>query len=198
MQVTETKNEGLSREYTIAIAADDFESTVTNRLEELAKTIQMPGFRKGKVPVSLIRKKYGPNVMGEALEKAVNDATSKVLSENELRPAMQPQIEITKFEEGQDIEYTMAVEVLPKIDLGDFSKIAIERPVAKVDEGEVDKTLERMADAYKTAEPIAKKRKSSNCPLPRLPSSSISRGKSLAICSRKFSRAAASSSRRVL
>lgn len=159
MQVTETKNEGLSREYTVAIAADDFESTVTNRLEELAKTISMPGFRKGKVPVSLLRKKYGANVMGEALEKAVNEATGKVLSDNDLRPAMQPQIEITKFEEGQDIEYTMSVEVLPKIDLGDFSKIAIERPVAEVDEGEVDKTLERMAEAYKTSEPIAKKRK---------------------------------------
>lgn len=159
MQVTETKNEGLSREYSIVIAADDFESTVTNRLEELAKTVSMPGFRKGKVPVSLLRKKYGPNVMGEALEKAVNDATTKVLSENDLRPAMQPKIEIVKYEEGEDIECTMAVDVIPDIDLGDFSKISIERPVADIDEGEVDKTLERMAEAYKTSEPIAKARK---------------------------------------
>ena len=159
MQVTETKNEGLSREYAITIAADDFESTVTNRLEELAKTVSLPGFRKGKVPVSLLRKKYGSNVMGEALEKAVNDATSKVMTDNDLRPAMQPKVEIVKFEEGQDIECTMAVDVMPQIDLGDFSKISIERPVVDVDEGEVDKTLERMAEAYKTAEPIKKARK---------------------------------------
>ena len=159
MQVTETKNEGLSREYTVVIPADEFEQQVSSRLNELSKTIQMPGFRKGKVPVSLLRKKYGPNVMGEALEKAVQDGSSKVMQDNELRPAMQPKIEITSFEEGKDLEYTMAVDVMPEIDLGDFSKIAVERQVVESDESEVDKTLERMADAYKTSEPVARKRK---------------------------------------
>lgn len=160
MQVTETKNEGLSREYSMVIAADDFEATITNRLEEISKTIAMPGFRKGKVPVSLVRKKHGQDIMGEVLDKAVNDAATKVLTDNELRPAMQPKIEIVKFEEGKDIECTMAVDIMPVIDLGDFSKIKVERPVAESDEAEVDKTLERMAEAYKTSEPVAKKRKS--------------------------------------
>lgn len=160
MQVTETKNEGLSREYTLAITAADFESTVTNRLEQLAKTANIPGFRKGKVPVSLLRKKYGPNVMGEALDQAVNEAAQKVMTDNELRPATQPKIEIVKFEEGKDIECTLAVEVMPKIEIGDFSKISVVRPVTSIDESEVDKTLERMAEAYKTATPIAKARKS--------------------------------------
>ena len=159
MQVTETKNEGLSREYTVVIPADEFEEQVTSRLNELSKTIQMPGFRKGKVPVSLLRKKYGPNVMGEALEKAVQEGSSKVMQDNDLRPAMQPKIEITSFEEGKDLEYTMAVDVMPEIDLGDFSKIKVERQVVESDESEVDKTLERMADAYKTAEPVTRKRK---------------------------------------
>lgn len=159
MQVTETKNEGLSREYTLAITAGDFDATVTSRLEELSKTIDMPGFRKGKVPVSLLRKKYGQNVMGEALDQAVNDAASKVLSDNDLRPAMQPKIEIVKFEEGQDIECTMAVEVMPVIEIGDFSKISVVRPVTETDESEVDKTLDRMAESYKTSTPIAKARK---------------------------------------
>lgn len=160
MQVTETKNEGLSREYTLAIAAADFESTVNNRLERLAKTVNVPGFRKGKVPLSMLRKKFGANVMGEALDQAVNEAANKVLADNKLRPAMQPKIEIVKFEEGKDIECTMAVEVMPKIEIGDFSKISVVRPVTEADEGEVTKTLDRMADAYKTSEPIAKARKS--------------------------------------
>ena len=159
MQVTETKNEGLSREYTIVVSADEFEEQVSSRLNELSKTMQMPGFRKGKVPVSLLRKKYGQNVMGEALEKAVQDGSAKVMSDNDLRPAMQPKIEITSFEEGKDLEYTMAVDVMPEIDLGDFSKIEVERLVAETDESEVDKTLERMADAYKTSEPVKRKRK---------------------------------------
>ncbi|HEY9080008.1 trigger factor [Magnetovibrio sp.] len=160
MQVTETKNEGLSREFTIVVPANEFEEQVSSRLKELSKTMQLPGFRKGKVPVSLLRKKYGPNIMGEALEKAVQDGSTKVMTDNNLRPAMQPKIEITSFEEGKDLEYTMAVDVMPEIDLGDFSKISVERLVAKTDESEVDSTLQRMADAYKTSAPVAKKRKS--------------------------------------
>ena len=160
MQVTETKNEGLIREYTLAIKAADFDSTVTSRLEELAKTVNVPGFRKGKVPISMMRKKFGQNVMGEALDQSINEAASKVISDNDLRPAMQPKIEIVKFEEGKDIECTMALEIMPVIEIGDFSKIAIERPVTEADEGEVTKTLERMADAYKTSTPITKARKS--------------------------------------
>ena len=160
MQVTETKNEGLRREYTIVVEASEFEDQVTSRLNELSKTIQMPGFRKGKVPVSLLRKKYGPNVMGEAMEKAVQEGSQKVITDNDLRPAMQPKIEITSFDEGKDLEFSMAVDVIPEIDLGDFSKIAIETQVVEPDESEVDKTLERMAESYKTSEPVAKKRKS--------------------------------------
>lgn len=159
MQVTETKNEGLSREYSMVIAAADFEATITTRLEEISKTIDMPGFRKGKVPVSLVRKKHGQNIMGEVLDKTINDAAAKLLTDNDLRPAMQPKIEIVKFEDGKDIECTLAVDVMPVIDLGDFSKIKVERLVAEGDEAEVDKTLERMAEAYKSSEPVAKKRK---------------------------------------
>jgi len=160
MQVTETKNEGLSREFTIVIPASEFEEQVASRLKEMSKTIQMPGFRKGKVPVSLLRQKYGSNVMGETLEKAVQDASTKVMSDNDLRPAMQPKIEITSFDKGKDLEFSMAVDVMPEIDLGDFSKISVERLTAETDEAEVDSTLERMAEAYKTSEPVAKKRKS--------------------------------------
>jgi trigger factor len=159
MQVTETKNEGLSREFTIVVPANEFEEQVSSRLNELSKTVQLPGFRKGKVPVSLLRKKYGPNIMGEALDKTVQDTSAKVMSDNGLRPALQPKIEIVSFDEGKDLEYTLAVDVMPVIELGDFSKISVERVNAETDEAEVVKTLERMADAYKTSTPVAKARK---------------------------------------
>jgi len=159
MQVTETKNEGLSREFTIVVPANEFEEQVSSRLNELSKTVQLPGFRKGKVPVSLLRKKYGPNIMGEALDKTVQETSAKVMSDNELRPALQPKIEIVSFDEGKDLQYTLAVDVMPVIELGDFSKISVERVNAETDEAEVDKTLERMADAYKTSTPVAKARK---------------------------------------
>ena len=159
MQVNETKSEGMSRSFTINVPAADIEVKVNSRLAELSKTINLPGFRPGKAPVALLKKKYGPSVMGEVLEKAVQESSSQVITDNELRPAMQPDIEVTKFDEGGDLEFTMNVELMPEITLGDFSKIKLERLVAESDESEVDKTLERMSEAYKVSEPITGKRK---------------------------------------
>ena len=78
----------------------------------------MPGFRPGKVPVSLLRKQYGRSVMGEVLEQAVNQGSQKAISEHELRPALRPKIEVTSFDEGADLEFTMALEVLPEVPRG--------------------------------------------------------------------------------
>jgi len=160
MQVTETKTEGLLHEFNIVISAAEIEENVTSRLTELSKTARLPGFRPGKVPVSLLRKQYGPSVMGEVLEKTVNESSQSALNERELNPAVQPKIEITKFDEGADLEYTMAVEVLPSIEPMDFSKLKLERMVVKTDEEEVTKTLERLASAHKSSEPLKTKRKS--------------------------------------
>lgn len=159
MEFTETKAEGLKREFKIAVPAAEIEADLAGRLKELARTVRMPGFRPGKVPVSLLRKKYGPSVMGEVLEQAVNDSSAKIMSEKELKPAVKPKIEVINFEEGADLEFTMALELLPEVENLNFSKIKLERLVAVVDEGEIDKTLERMAGAYKTSEPVAAKRK---------------------------------------
>ena len=94
MQVTETKSEGLNRQFKVALPAKEIEEKISHRLQELAKTVRLPGFRPGKVPVSVLRNKYGPSVMGEVLERAVNDSSRQALAEKGLRPAMQPEIEI--------------------------------------------------------------------------------------------------------
>ena len=147
MEFTETKAEGLKREFKIAVPAAEIEADLAGRLKELARTVKMPGFRPGKVPVSLLRKKYGPSVMGEVLERAVNDSSSKIMSDKELKPAVKPKIEVINFEEGADLEFTMALELLPEVENLNFSKVKLERLVAVVDAGESDKTLERMAGA---------------------------------------------------
>ncbi|MDH5188542.1 MAG: trigger factor [Rhodospirillaceae bacterium] len=159
MQVTETKNEGLSRAFAVTIPSADFDAKVDDRLKDIAKTAKIPGFRPGKVPPAILKKKFGPNVMGEALEQTINEASSTLLKERELRPATKPKVEITNFEEGEDIEYTMDVEIMPEIKLGDFSKIKIDRHIVEIDEGEVQKSLENMAKSYKSSTPITKKRK---------------------------------------
>jgi trigger factor len=160
MQVVETKNEGLLREYTITLLASEIEEKVDYRLEDLRKTANIPGFRPGKVPTALLKQRFGKNVMGEVLEQAVSESSRQAIEDNTLRPAMQPNIEITKFEEGEDLEYKMAVEIMPEIQPMDFSKIEVERLVAKADEKEVDETIDRLAQQYRNSEPIKRARKS--------------------------------------
>ena len=97
--------------------------------------------------MSVLRKKYGPSVLGEVLERAVNDSSQQALAEKGLRPAMQPQIEITSFEDGGDLEYTIGVELLPEIKPVDFSKIKLERLIPKTDDAAMEKTLADIAAA---------------------------------------------------
>ncbi|MEX2450897.1 MAG: trigger factor [Rhodospirillales bacterium] len=155
MEVTETKAETLLREFEIAVPAQEIEQNVMGKLAEISKSISMPGFRPGKVPVSILRKKYGANVMEEVLQNTVTTATNKVISDNELRPAMQPKIDVTEFKEGDDLKFTLAIELMPEIDLGDLSKIELERMVYKVDDKAVEDSLARLADAYRSTKPAA-------------------------------------------
>ncbi len=150
MQVTETLSEGLRREMSVVVDAKDLDDKLTSKLTELAQQIRMPGFRPGKVPVPLLRKTYGQRVMGEVLEETVSESTSKVLEDKELRPAMQPKIEITKFEDGSDLEYTIAVELMPTIEPIDFSGIKLERLVAEVADDVVDDRLKMLAEQMKS------------------------------------------------
>jgi len=159
MQVTETKAEGLTREFNVVIAAADIETKVTTRLNEISKTVKIPGFRPGKVPATLLRQKYGQSVMGEILEASVNEGSAKAISENDLRPVAQPKIEITKFEDGADLEFSMVVELFPEIETMDFKKIKLERLTVKVSDEEIDETLQRIADANKGSEAVKSKAK---------------------------------------
>ncbi len=159
MQVTETKSEGLKRQFKIAVAASEIETHIANRLKELARTVELPGFRPGKAPISVLEKKFGSKVRDEVLEQTLNDTSSKVMSERDLRPAMPPRIKVTLFEDGADLEYTMAVELLPAIEPGDFSKIKLRRMTAVVDQAQIDQTLERLAETHKISEKVTTKRR---------------------------------------
>lgn len=158
MQVDELKNEGLSREYTVTVPLDEIDERINARLGELAGTIRVPGFRPGKVPMKVLRQRYSKAVMGEVLEKAVNETSQKVLEEREIRPAGQPRIEIQSFEEGADLVYTIGVDLMPEIEPMDFSQIGLTRYKARVDDAEVDQALERLAKDFRKTEPVAESR----------------------------------------
>lgn len=158
MQVVETKNDGLSRELTVTVPADDIESRISARLAELARDIRVPGFRPGKVPTTLVRQRYGQAVRGEVLESAVVDSSAKALSDQGLRPAMQPKIEVKSFDEGKDLEYTIAVDILPEFEPVDFRTIELERLTADVTDDMVEDAVKRLASDYKRSEPIKEPR----------------------------------------
>src|SRR5690348_9551802 len=99
MQVKELKQDGLRHEIEVTLSAGDIAKRVDSRLKEVGKGVQMPGFRRGKVPMDIMRKKYGKAIMGEVLELAVNETTEKALKDKNLRPALQPKIEVKSFDE---------------------------------------------------------------------------------------------------
>ncbi|HEV8680419.1 MAG TPA: trigger factor [Stellaceae bacterium] len=154
MTVTETSAEGLKREFTITVPAGEVEDKITRRLGEIARTVQIRGFRPGKVPLPLLRQRFGPSVRGEVLESAVQDSSAEAIREHNLRPALPPRVEIVSMAEGADLEYKISLEVLPEMPEPDFAALALERLVAEVPEEDIDRAVERIAEAQRKSEPV--------------------------------------------
>jgi trigger factor len=157
MQVTETLSDGLKRSYTVVLPVADLESRRIDRLTTLGKTLRLPGFRPGKVPMPIVKQRYGTAVSAEVLEESVNEATNKVLSERGLRPAQQPKVDLVSENPTamtSDLEFTVALELLPDITLPDFSTIELTRIKAEVAPEAVDKALEQIAKFNHTLDPI--------------------------------------------
>lgn len=147
MKFKELKSKGLNKKYSVTIAAADFEAAVNKKLEEVAKTAKMPGFRAGKLPKGMIEQRYRPSVLGEVLDDMVRDSTNQLFEETKIRPAVAPDIKLDKFEDGKDITFEVETEVLPDIELGDFSKISLTKLTAKVPAEEVEKAMKYMAES---------------------------------------------------
>ena len=159
MQVTETLSEGLKRELKVVVPAAELESRLGTKLDELKTRVRINGFRPGKVPVSHLRRLYGRSVMAEIVQDVVNESTQQAVSN--AKPAFQPNValpedkaEIEAVMDGKaDLAYTLSFEVLPEIELPDFSAISVEKQVAEVTDAEVDEALGRIARANRPYEP---------------------------------------------
>lgn len=158
MQVTELANEGLKRGYAVTVPAAQIAAGRDQRLAAVAKDLKMPGFRPGKVPMAIVKQRYGAAVMSEVLEQLVQETMGKLLADRGLKPAMQPKIEVTKFEDGADLEFKMDLEVLPEITLPDFAAIELERPKAEPAEAEIEGTLKKIAARNRKLEDVAEAR----------------------------------------
>jgi trigger factor len=157
MQVTETISDGLKREFQVSVPAADLEARVVDRLAELKDRVQLRGFRPGKVPVTHLRKVYGRAVMAETIEAVIREMNAKIVEERGFRLAMEPKVtmpeeasEVERVIGGQsDLAYTLSLEVLPKIELGDFKALKLDRLSAEVTEPEVNEALEKIAEQNK-------------------------------------------------
>ncbi|MFA4994260.1 MAG: trigger factor [Bdellovibrionales bacterium] len=148
------KEEGLKHEFSIIVPKKSVDEQKDLRLAEIAKTAKMQGFRPGKVPLNVVKKRYGAEAHADALDKTVSAAVEKVLTDHKLRPATQPKIEWVSTEEDKDVELKLTVESLPSIKVGDFSTIALERPIADVEAAKVDDTISKFAKRMRQPEKV--------------------------------------------
>ena len=155
MQVTETLNEGLKRGYTITVSAAELDAKVEAKLLEAQPEVEIKGFRKGKVPMAILRKQFGQRLMGDAMQDAIDGAMNEHFEKSGDRPALQPKVEMAdgeNWKEGDDLVVSMTYEKLPEIPEADLSTITLERLVVKADEASVLEALENLAKAGQTFE----------------------------------------------
>ncbi|MBS0471428.1 MAG: trigger factor [Proteobacteria bacterium] len=151
MQITETVSEGLRREYKVVVAKSDLETRLTGRLEEMKPRMNLKGFRPGKAPVSHLKKTFGKAMMGEIVENAVNESSQKAVTDNELKVASPPKVDLVSAIEEvvdgkSDLEFTVKVDLMPDFELADVAKLKVERLTAEVADADVDEALKRLAE----------------------------------------------------
>ena len=165
MEVKELKSKGLKREFSITIGIDDIKEKKIKKLQDIASKAKIDGFRPGKVPTSHIEKLYGQSVMIEVIEKIVSEASQSVLQDRDLRAAVKPEVKLGSdmnevIEKNKDLIFTMNCEVLPEIEITDFSKIKLDKPVSKPTEKDIKDALEYLAKQNKSFKEVPEKTKS--------------------------------------
>lgn len=150
MQVTEILSEGLKREYRIVVPAADIRSRIDEKLDEISETANINGFRRGKVPRSLLRRRFEKSVLGDVLKEAIDRSSTQAMLDRGVKPALTPQVDIARFEPGDDLEFTVALELLPEFDPGDVKALKITRLTAEVSDAAVEKAVAGLAEREKS------------------------------------------------
>jgi trigger factor len=158
IKTVETHSEGLKRGFMLTIPAEDIEARVETEVKRLAPQVRMPGFRPGKVPPNLIRKMHGEALRRDALQGAVQDGVQQLLTEQKVRPALQPQVELDdQYEPGKDAEVYVSLEALPDVPAASIEDLRLERLTVEPDEAAVDQQVQQLASQSKRWEDAPKK-----------------------------------------
>jgi trigger factor len=150
MQISETLSQDLHKQFTVTVAASELEGRVNARLEEMKPRVNLKGFRPGKAPVSFLKKQFGKSIMGEVVEAAVSEGSQKAVSDNKLKPALQPRIEpvgnVQDVVDGKsDLTFKVIVDLMPDFQVTDVSKLTVERLVSDITDADVDEAVEQLA-----------------------------------------------------
>ena len=160
MQVSVETTSNIERRMTIGVPAQEIDQAVQKRLQETARTVKMNGFRPGKVPMRVVKRRFGDSVRQEIVGEVMRDNYIKALQEQDINPAGWPKFEPKTMEEGKDLEFVAIFEVLPEVELGDFSKISVEMPKAEIADKDVDTMIDNLRRQQATMKSV--KRKSKN------------------------------------
>lgn len=165
MKVEKIKEDNLKREFNITIPANDIETKISSKLTNIGKTAKVPGFRPGKIPADVLRKKYIKDIMGEVLQDVVTESSAKALADQKVRPALQPNIQIEEFDEGKDLKYKMTLEVMPEIPEVDLGKISLTQLKAEASEVDIKELEENILANQKSFNPVKRAAKNGDAVL---------------------------------
>jgi trigger factor len=158
MTITQTLSEGLKREFEVVITSAEIDNLVNKKLIGIAKEAKLPGFRPGKVPISVVKNRFGKQVVGEVVRESIDNVSKETMESNNLTASSQPKIEIISFEEGEDLKAKLSVEIMPEFEIPELSDLEIIKPVVQITENDINDAVEKIAKENIATNPIKKNR----------------------------------------
>ena len=158
----EEKNKGLDLEWKVVIPSSSINNKLDEKYSDLVTNVKLPGFRPGKVPINIIKKRFSKSVVSEVLDNVINENLRKALSEKKIRPSVQPSVNIDKYEEGDDLVLNVIIQKMPEVGDVDLKKISLEKSTLIIRDEDINNTLNDIAKRHERFSPLKKSRKSIN------------------------------------
>ena len=160
MKIEELNSKGLEVEWNVTIPSNQVDVELKRKYQEISANAKMPGFRQGKVPIEIIKKRYSRSVLPDVLDGIVNKTLREEVTKRKIKPSVQPKVEIKSFEEGKDLIFNVSFQTMPEVPAIDFKKIEIEKSNLKISESDIKNTLDEIAKKHERFAPLKNKRKS--------------------------------------
>lgn len=159
MQIKETLSQGLKREFDVIFSPSEIETKFKNRLEAIGKKVNIPGFRPGKIPLTLLKQRYKADALREVLDECVDQGVQQVLKDNNLKPSLKPKVNLNSFEEGKDLNFEVVMELLPTIGEISLEGFSFEKLVVTISREEISRVLDTLARNNRQIHPLPKSHK---------------------------------------